>query len=75
MKKIIQNNIAIVCLIILVTSCSSNSHKSAQSGTLDFVDDQVITVPAPSGAFEQPQSFSTSKLLPAEALSGVNFQC
>ena len=58
-----------------MTSCSSNSHKSAPSGTLDFVDDQVITVPAPSGAFEQPQSFSTSKLLPAEALSGVNFQC
>ena len=56
-----------------MTSCSSNSHKSAPSGTLDFVDDQVITVPAPSGAFEQPQSFSTSKLLPAEALSGVNF--
>jgi len=74
MKKIIQNNIAIVCLTILVTSCSSTSHKSDPSGTLDFIDDQVITVPAPSGPFEQPQSFSTSKLLPAEVLSGANFR-
>jgi len=74
MKKIIQNNIAIISITLLVTSCSSNSHKSAPSGTLDYVDDQTIMVPAPPGPFEQPQSFPVSNILPASVLSGVNFK-
>ncbi|MCK5664855.1 MAG: hypothetical protein KAI17_15295, partial [Thiotrichaceae bacterium] len=54
-------------------SCSSNSHKSAPSGTLDYVGDQLITAPAPTGPFEQPQSFPVSNVLPARVLSGANF--
>ena len=73
MKKITLNIIACACLTILVASCTSNAHKSDKSGVLDFVGDQVIMMPAPSGPFERPQSFSTSKLLPTAVLSGANF--
>ena len=74
MKIIIQNIIGIAGLTILVVSCSPNAHKSAPSGTLDYVGDQLITAPAPTGPFERPQSFATSKLLPASVLSGANFR-
>ena len=73
MKKSALNKIAIACLTILVASCSSNAHKSAPSETLDYVGDQLITAPAPTGPFEQPQSFPVSNVLPARVLSGANF--
>ena len=73
MKKSALNKIAIACLTILVASCSSNAHKSAPSETLDYVGDQLITAPAPTGPFEQPQSSPVSNVLPARVLSGANF--
>jgi hypothetical protein len=67
------NKIAIVSLTILVASCSADSHKSDVDGAVDYVKDQNKTFPVPAGPFEQPQAFSTSRILPANVLSGVNF--
>ena len=74
MKKSTFNKIAIAYLAVLVASCSSNVHKSDLGGAADYVHDQVATIPAPAGPFEQPQSFSTSNLLPPQVLSGTNFR-
>ena len=74
MKKSTFNKIAIVCLTALVASCSSNAHKSDPDGVFDYIHDQVATIPAPSGPFDQPQSFSTAKLLSPQVLSGINFR-
>ena len=74
MKKIIFNKFVIVCFAILVTSCSSDSHKSDVSGSIDFVKEQGKTFPVPAGPFEPPQVFNTSKLLPANILSGANYK-
>ena len=74
MKTHTLNKFAFVCLAILVTSCSTDSHKSDVSGSMDFVEEQSKTFPVPAGPFEQPQSFSTSNYLPAEILSGANFR-
>ena len=74
MKKSTVNQIAIVSLTILVTACSSNSHKGDVSGTLDHVGEQSRALPNPTGPFEQPYRFSTSKLFPASILSGTNYR-
>ena len=73
MKPPALNKIAIVSLTILVASCSADSHKSDVDGALDYLKDQNKTFPVPAGPFEQPQAFSTSRILPANILSGVNF--
>ena len=74
MKKTIFNKFVIVCFAILVTSCSSDSHKSDVSGSIDFVKEQGKTFPVPAGPFEPPQVFNTSKFLPANILSGSNYK-
>lgn len=74
MKKTIFNKFVIVCFAILVTSCSSDSHKSDVSGSMDFVKEQGRTFPVPAGPFEPPEEFKTSKLLPANILSGPNYK-
>ena len=52
MKKTTLNKMAIVFLAVLVASCSSNSHKSDVSGSIDFVKQQGKTFPVPVGPFE-----------------------
>jgi len=73
MKKTTLNKMAIIFLAVLVASCSTDSHKSDVSGSIDFVKQQGKTFPVPVGPFEPRQVFNTSKLLPASMLSGSNY--
>ncbi len=73
MKKSTLNKFVIIGFAILVTACSSTSHKSDVSGSANFVKDQVSQFPAPAGPFEQPQVFTASNLLPGNVLAGVNY--
>lgn len=67
--------IIIISLVLPLASCFStgSSKKSGIHGSMDYLTDQFLGLPAPVGPFEGPQTFTASSLLPANVITGANY--